>query len=87
MISFSVPNPAGLGTGVYSASNRNEYQEEKNYVSEKQSAAVAEKWQLYRHLWADCLDNVGSLTPHSPTYFHGLLRDIFSFFFFTFSYC
>jgi hypothetical protein len=27
--------PAALGPGVYSASNRNEYQKEKNYVSEE----------------------------------------------------
>jgi hypothetical protein len=23
-------------------------------------------WQPYRHLWANCLDNVGTLTCHSP---------------------
>jgi hypothetical protein len=31
-------------------------------------------WQPYRHLWADCLDNVGSLTPHNPIGLQGLLR-------------
>jgi hypothetical protein len=31
--------PAAIGPGVYSASIRNEYQEQKNNVSEKQSAA------------------------------------------------
>jgi hypothetical protein len=33
--------PAALGTGVYSASNRNEYQKQKNNVSGEQSAAGA----------------------------------------------
>jgi hypothetical protein len=28
----------------------------------------------YRHLWADCLDNVGSLTSYNPISIHGLLR-------------
>jgi hypothetical protein len=27
-----------------------------------------------RHLWADCLNNVGSLTSHKPIGLHGLLR-------------
>jgi hypothetical protein len=31
--------PAAVGPGVYSASNRNEYQKQKNNVSGKQSAA------------------------------------------------
>jgi hypothetical protein len=33
--------PVGLGPGVCSASNRNEYQKQKNYVSGEQSAAGA----------------------------------------------
>jgi hypothetical protein len=33
--------PALLGTGVYSASNGNEYQKQKNKVSGEQSAADA----------------------------------------------
>jgi hypothetical protein len=32
---------AALGPGVYSASNRNEYQKQKNNVSREQSAAGA----------------------------------------------
>jgi hypothetical protein len=28
----------------------------------------------YRHVWAHCLDNVGSLTSHNSTGLHGLLR-------------
>jgi hypothetical protein len=31
-------------------------------------------WQSYRHLWADCLDNVGSLTSHNPIGLHSLLQ-------------
>jgi hypothetical protein len=33
--------PAALGPGVYSSSDRNEYQKQKNDVSGKQSAAGA----------------------------------------------
>jgi hypothetical protein len=33
--------PAALGPGVYSASNRNEYEKQKNHVSVEQSAAGA----------------------------------------------
>jgi hypothetical protein len=36
----------------------------------------------YRHLWADCLDNVGSLTSHNPIGLYGLLQDSFTFYFF-----
>jgi hypothetical protein len=46
--------------GVDSASNRNEYQ--KIFPGVK------------RHLWADCLDNAGSLTSHNPIGLQGLLR-------------
>jgi hypothetical protein len=28
----------------------------------------------HRHLWADCLENVGSSTSHSPIGLHGLLK-------------
>jgi hypothetical protein len=52
--------PAALGPEVYSATNRNEYHKQKNNVSGDQSAAGEQGWQPYRHLWADCLDNVGS---------------------------
>jgi hypothetical protein len=33
----------------------------------------------YRHLWANCLDNVGSLTSHNPIGLQGLLWDTFTF--------
>jgi hypothetical protein len=32
---------------------------------------------LTSHLWADCLDNVGSLTSHNPRGLHSLLQDSF----------
>jgi hypothetical protein len=38
------------------------------------SRIVIVGWQPYRHLWADCLDNVGSLTSHNPIGLHGQLR-------------
>jgi hypothetical protein len=33
-------------------------------------------WKPNRHLWADCLDNVGSSTAHNPMGLHGLLKGI-----------
>jgi hypothetical protein len=27
-----------------------------------------------RHLWTDCLENVGALTSHNPMGLHGLLQ-------------
>jgi hypothetical protein len=36
-------------------------------------------WQPHRHLWADCLENVGASTSHNPMGLHGLLRDSFTF--------
>jgi hypothetical protein len=45
---------------------------------DEQSAAGAYGWQIYRHLWADCLDSVGSLTSHNPIGLQGLLRDSFT---------
>jgi hypothetical protein len=53
---------AALGPGLYSASNRNEYQEQKNNVSGEWSVAGAWGRQTYCHLSANCLDNVGLLT-------------------------
>jgi hypothetical protein len=41
MFSTYVILPAAIGTGVYSASDRNEYRNQKNYVSGEQSAAGA----------------------------------------------
>jgi hypothetical protein len=38
---FNLILPAALDPGVYSASNRNEYQKQKNYVSGEWSAAGA----------------------------------------------
>jgi hypothetical protein len=55
--------------------NINEYQKQKNNVSGEFRAAGAEGRQPYRHLWADCLDNVGTLTSHNPIGLHGLLLE------------
>jgi hypothetical protein len=38
-------------------------------------ARPVRSWQPYRHLWADCLNNVASLTSHNPTGLHGLLQE------------
>jgi hypothetical protein len=40
MFSISIIHPAALGPGAYSASNRNEYQEQKNNVSGERSKAL-----------------------------------------------
>jgi hypothetical protein len=42
--------PAALNPEVYSACNRNEYQEQKNSVSGEQSLVGVQGWQPYRHL-------------------------------------
>jgi hypothetical protein len=41
LFSMYIILPAALGPGVYSASNRNEYHKQKNYVSGEQSSACA----------------------------------------------
>jgi hypothetical protein len=38
-----------------------------------------------RHLWADCLENVGASTSQNPMGLHGLLRDSFNFTFYIFN--
>jgi hypothetical protein len=35
---------------------------------------VGGDWQPYRHLWDDCLENVGASTSHNPIGLHGLLE-------------
>jgi hypothetical protein len=67
--------PAALRPEVYSDYNINEYQEQNNSVSGEWSAAGAQDWQPHRHLRANCLDNVGSLTTHNPTDLHELLQE------------
>jgi hypothetical protein len=34
----------------------------------------ARKAQPHRHLWADCLENVGASTSHNPVGLRGLLQ-------------
>jgi hypothetical protein len=53
-----------------SSSNRNEYQES----SWGYRAAGAEDWQPHRHLFADCLVNVGASMSHNPMGLHCLLQ-------------
>jgi hypothetical protein len=65
---------ATLGPGVCCSSNRNECQKHKNNVCGEQSAVDAYDWHPYRYLWADSLDNVGSLTSHNPIDLHDLLQ-------------
>jgi hypothetical protein len=37
------------------------------------------------YVWADCPDNVGSLTSHNPIGLQGLLRDSFTFYFYLYN--
>jgi hypothetical protein len=74
MFSIYLILPATLGPLVYSVCNRSEYRKQKNNVSGEYSAASAQGWQRYRHLWVDCLNNVGSLTSHNPIGLYGLFR-------------
>jgi hypothetical protein len=74
IVSIYLIHLGALGPGVYSASNWNEYQKQKNNVSGEESAAGTLGWQPYHHLWDDNLDNVGSLTSHNLIGLHGLLR-------------
>jgi hypothetical protein len=50
-----------------------------NSLEEKCGQGV--RLTTHRHLWADCLENVGAPTSHKPMGLHGLLQ--VSFFFFT----
>jgi hypothetical protein len=61
---FLIP-PTALRPGVYSASDRNEYQKQKHNVSWEQRAAVAEGCQLTT-ICERLSSNVGSLTSHKP---------------------
>jgi hypothetical protein len=66
---------AATGLGVYSASNRNEYQKHKN----KNVSGSKVRWvRRADNLTAICdpivLDNVGFLTSHNPIGLQGLLQ-------------
>jgi hypothetical protein len=73
LIFFNLPNPSGRAM-PWGFTIRNEYQKLKNNVSAAQSAAWSYGSQSYRHLWTDCLDNVGSLASQIPLGLNGLLR-------------
>jgi hypothetical protein len=77
--------PVTLHTGFYLASNRNEYQKHKlKNASQEYQTADAWGWQPHRHLWADCLNNVGSSTSQKTRGLHGLLLRKLHFNFFMF---
>jgi hypothetical protein len=50
--------PQALGSGVYSASNKNEYQKQQQKFLDSRA-------RLTSPLWADCLDNMGFSTSHN----------------------
>jgi hypothetical protein len=57
----------------HSVCNRNEYQKQKIIYLGSRARPVRRADKPCRYLWADCLDNVGSLTSHNPIGLHGLL--------------
>jgi hypothetical protein len=59
---FNLSNPSSrtMALGSTQPLNRNEYQESS--WGEKGGRRV--RLQLHRHIWADCLENVGALTSH-----------------------
>jgi hypothetical protein len=70
---LNLPNSSSRNycSGVDSAFNRNEYQESFLEGGVKQGRRIA---QPRRHLWADCLGNVGSSTPHNSVGLHDMLH-------------
>jgi hypothetical protein len=56
------------GPEVNSTSNGNEYQHPSSEVK---------GWHSYRHLWAECLGNVGASTFHTHVGLHGLWKESF----------
>jgi hypothetical protein len=63
--------PAAIGPGAYSESNRNKHDRKKNFVGSGERPV--READYHRHLWSDCLDNVGSSAPHNPMVLRGLL--------------
>jgi hypothetical protein len=45
----------------------------RNLPGDKQRPSV-QSWQPHRHLWTECLENVGTSTSHNPMGLHGLLK-------------
>jgi hypothetical protein len=67
--------PAALDPGICWTSDSNEYQRKIKNVYGEQSADGMWGWQLHHHMWADCLDNVGSSRSHKPRGLEGMLRE------------
>jgi hypothetical protein len=69
--------PDALGPGftkpLAEMSTRKEILKGNIYIYVEKSAADGWGWQSRLHLWADCLDNLGSLKSYSPICLHWLL--------------
>jgi hypothetical protein len=67
---FNWPYPSSSNMVLRSTHplNRNEYQQSP------WGWRTAEGWTPHRHLWAECLENVGTSTSRNPTGLHGLLQ-------------
>jgi hypothetical protein len=73
-------NPSSaLGPGVYSTSNGNQCQREKQNLFLGSRARPVLKHTINLHLWVDCLDNVGSLTSKIIWAFTACYGDSFTF--------
>jgi hypothetical protein len=77
---IDIINLNGTGKACNTHEERNAYiflRGSQNEEGNDEDVNVGEKIILkrsYRHLWADWLDNVGSLTSHKPIGLHSLLR-------------
>jgi hypothetical protein len=67
--------PTILGCGVYSASNRYDYQKQKNNVSGERAWPMHKADNLTAIGCAVSLDNMGSSTYHNPESLHSLLQE------------
>jgi hypothetical protein len=72
---FNWPNPSSHTMAVGSTQPLTEMST-RNLLGGK-GRPVHKAWQPFRHLWADCLENVGASTSHNPMGLHGLLQEYF----------
>jgi hypothetical protein len=82
---FSLSNPSSRKIVLGSTQPLTEMST-RNLPGGGEGGTGAEGWQPHRHLWADCLENVGASTSHNPTGFHGLLQGWLYLFFFLWRY-
>jgi hypothetical protein len=70
---FNWPNPYNRTMALGSTQSLTEMST-RNLPGGKGRPVGALSWQLHRHLWFDCLGNVGASTSHNLMSLHGLLQ-------------